>query len=275
MGDGSFAPGFDPVSIYKHQQGQGQPYVYSGYWGRPVYANELPDYEKTAYGFQPPGGSMGGVGNPDDWAPDPQIRGQWINKKTGQYTRTDPRAGGGGGGFSPGGGGYSGAQSYAGGGMGDTAFQQAASNAIAQMYNRIRSRKQTAVNTDMARRGISSSGVAGGIMGDAMHELDLNEAADIAKIWQQGGGSSGMSSSGGSASSGAMGPGNMGGFGARLPGFNPGAGGRGMVVAPGGGGNQGMGQLGGVGFTNPYAASSKKGPSVLNGYDDNPFGFPR
>lgn len=202
-----WSPYTDPAWMAQnyHNQNEGQPYAFSGYLGRPAYASEMPSYEQAAYGFKPPGGQLPGQG-----------AGQWY----GNYWV--PNQGGQGGG----GGGMTGSQSYAMQSQGGDpwGYQAAASNAIAQMYKRIRGRSQTQVNTDLAKRGIFSSGVAGGIMGDKMHELDLNEAADIAKLYQSRYDqmlSQSSSGGGGNPSAGGFGPWNMGGFGASLPGFLP------------------------------------------------------
>lgn len=224
MPDGSFAPGFSPADQYYMNSHAGQRMVFSGYWGRPVFESELPDYERAAYGLGPVGGGQPGPGGESYFD---NGMGMWYTPGAG-YSKNKPSSGGqpvGSSGGMSGGNGYW-SRSEGGWGNDQTAYQRAATNAIQQMYNRIRGRSQTAVNTDLARRGIGSSGVGAGIMADKMHEMDLNETADIAKIWQQGPGGS----SSGAFGSGQTNAGYSGGSGISnfwgLPGFSsmPGSG---------------------------------------------------
>ena len=214
-GAGSQNPGFSTEDTQYHSFNAGQPYVYSGYWGKPVYGNQLPDYEKAAYGF-PSGGGMGQPGG--SYQKD-------LEAYQAGYSHTAPNpndpkyqsGGSGPGGFSQ----TSGYQQQIGGGV-NTDYQRAATNAVQAMYNRLRSRSQEELFTLGAKTGTFSSGVNKERVAGRMGELDLNEAADIARIWQQNsGGSSSSGSMSGGVNNTTMGPWNMGGGGMALPGFLP------------------------------------------------------
>lgn len=213
-GPGAYNPGFAPSDELYHNSKIGQPFVWSGALGRPAYASELPAYEQAAYGFPQGGGAPGGGMSPqyqkDLDAYNAGYSHQPPNPKDPKYSM------GGGqlmGGFSQ----TSSYQSQTAGGP-NTDYQRAATNAIQAMYNRLRSRSQEELFTLGAKTGTFASGVNKERVAGRMGELDLNEAADVARIWQQNGGSS---SSSGAVNSSSMGPWSMGGGGMALPGFLP------------------------------------------------------